>query len=276
MTLTDLKDICASHIRHMWAGSTWSNYGNIWARYLEFTMTHDLTIESDTNAAIFVVSTQTSLQAQHQYSKNLHALFKRFGWETKTLSLMAAGMRHQGALIPLKQATPITFEAVMALKNLPGSPWLGIMIAWSTASRWDDVVNLTKQMFLESTEVRSVISWVDQTKTTKDDPFRASAYTVVVGQLAKEIHQMVSQLPPQAHVTTMSTTLLDRWFAAMKPPLPWTGHSFKRGAATRLVELAAAGTFDMKYLPLLLKHKTASDFSATSIRYGNRSYCLTA
>jgi hypothetical protein len=167
----------------------------------------------------------------------------------------------------MKQATPISIEAVTAMRNLAGAPWLGIMVAWSTASRWDDVMHLTTDMFLECTETRSIISWVDKTKTSKADPFRASAYTVVVGHFTKEIFHMISAAPKGAPITTMSTTQLDRWCAAQQPPLPWTGHSFKRGAATRLVELAATGQFDMKYLPMLLKHKTASDFSATSIRY---------
>jgi hypothetical protein len=92
----------------MWAGSTWSSYSSLWSRYLDFVALHDLTPEADTNAALFVASLQTSLQTQHQYCKTLQALFNRFGWGTKTLSLMAAGMRHQGALIPMKQATPIS------------------------------------------------------------------------------------------------------------------------------------------------------------------------
>lgn len=260
-----LRTQVAAHIQHMWAGSTWSGYGNLWARYLTFCVLEELELDNDTTAALFVVSTETSVQGQHQYAKTMHALFRRFGWDAKILSLMAAGLRHEGALIPMKQAPPIDLPSVLELRRRENSPWFGVMIAWSTASRWDDVVPLKKESFLESTPTRSIIDWSDQTKSSRADPFRASSYTVIAGSLAAEIHREWCQLATGQNITTMTTKKLDQWME--KQGLIWRGHSFKRGAATHLVCMAAQEKFDMKYLPILLKHKTINDFNSTTIRY---------
>jgi hypothetical protein len=118
---------------------------------------------------------------------------------------------------------------------------------------------------LESTPSRSIIDWADKTKSSSADPFRASAYTVIAGSLAAEIHREWCQLVPGQKITTMTTAKLDQWFKLQG--LQWSGHSFKRGAATHLVHMAAQDKFDMKYLPILLKHKTINDFNSTTIRY---------
>ena len=222
------------------------------------------------NACLFIVSTETSFSTQHQYAKTLHALFRRFGWDARSLSMMAAGPRPQGRPIPGRQAPPFPFPELLLLLEHPrmGDLRLPIMLAWASASRWDDIFNLDMMSFLEHSPKRTIIAWSDRTKTSKDDPFRASAYTVVAGKFAEAIHNALVQLnatSPDARITTCTTGALDKRTKAAG--FPWTGHSFKRGAATALVCLAAEGRYDVMTLPLLLKHKTPEELSATTIRY---------
>jgi hypothetical protein len=50
--------------------------------------------------------------------------------------------------------------------------------------------------------------------------------------------------------------------------LPWTAHSFKRGAVTLLVEAASEGKVDQWIVARLAKHKTSlMDFPETTLRY---------
>ena len=259
------------HMLHMWAGSTWASYGSVWGRYLEYCLEHGLEPEESQNGCLWVVSTvgtteKVSLQGQHQYAKTLSAVFGRLGWHCRYLSMMAAGMRNQGALIPIHQALAITLaelRILLADKRL-ATVHLGLMLAWSSASRWDDIVNLTRSMFIYVAVSRLIISWSDQTKTTKGDPFRSSAYVVLEGSFTSAIFASLPQ-DPQDNITAHTTAQLDRLLK--KCGYQWSGHSFKRGAANHLVRQAAEGRFDLALLPQLLKHKSATDFNSCTIRY---------
>lgn len=258
-----------SHLIHMWADSTWKGYAGVWGRYTEWCLENSLEVEFSSNACIWIVETGISLQGQHQYAKVLHALMKRFGFCVLHLSLMAAGMRHQGALIPISQAKAITqpeLEALLADSRVGDSLKLGMMLAWSTASRWDDITHLTESMCIDRSPERLIISWGDKTKTSRADPFRASAYVDIRGRYVQEIQRLIQQTPQQQEqLVPWSTAALDT--ALKKWGYPWSGHSFKRGAANHLVQAAAEGRLNINLLPQLLKHKSAMDFNATTIRY---------
>ena len=268
--LSEPMRLVKRHITQMWATTTWSGYANLMARYVDFCRLHRLELEADENACLFVVQTEVSLGSQHQYAKTLMAILRRLGYSTPTLSMMAAGMRNEGALLPLHQAVPLTMEALQILEEdgrVPADIMFAILLAWSTASRWDDIFQLQRGQFLQVSPSRITIDWADRTKTSKGDPFRQSMCVVVEGRFTADLARLVDNMgpDPSARVTETTTSQFDKLMKRLG--YPWTGHSMKRGAGNLLIERAAAGDLSVHTISTLLKHKTCVDFAPTTIRY---------
>lgn len=264
-----MQEKLLSHIGQMWADNTWKGYASSWARALEFCHLFGLNPQQDVNVCLWIVSTGTEVQGQLQYCKNLMAVMNRLKWPTTTLSMFAAGLRHQGAATPIHQAVPILFEQVLHLLSVEEIAHyqlvLPIMLAWGSASRWDDLISLGRQRFILLTPTRVIIDWYDSTKTSKENPYTATMLTVIEGRFTEKIFEAVTAMSPTATVTEMSTSAFDRLMKKLK--LPWTGHSFKKGAANAIVAAAARGLCSITLLPTVLKHQQKSDLVSVSIRY---------
>ena len=236
---------------------------------LEFCQVFLLDPQHDVNSCLWIVSTGTELQGQLQYAKNLMAVMNRLKWQTTTLSMLAAGLRQQGAATPAKQATPIEYQGVLNLLELPLIRQLrltlALMLAWGSASRWDDLISLGRHRFLLVTRERVVIDWFDTTKTSKENPFTPTTLTVIEGRFTPLIADAIMAMSATETVTEMSTSAFDKLMK--KLGLPWTGHSFKKGAANAIVAAAAKGLCPITLLPTVLKHQQKSDLVSVSIRY---------
>lgn len=252
-------------VSKMWADNTWRGYGAALGRCLEFCQLFALDPSKDHNACLWIMSTETEPQGALSYCKALQAVYGRLKWQTNCLSMLAAGLRHQGANTPIHPAEAISFEEVQRLVAQFPQIRLGIMIAWATASRWDEVHRLKRSAFIHLAEDEVIIFWGEHTKTSADNPFLATMYTVIKGFFTKDICREVSNMQPEQLVTDLTTTALDKLFAKRK--MQWSGHSFKKGAANQMVKAAAAGLFPITLLPTVLKHQQSSDLASVTLRY---------
>jgi integrase len=215
------------------------------------------------------------MQSQLQYARALSGTFKFLGWDRQDLLTLCAALRSQGAEVPLHQAHPITKEELLQLLRRAKNPWLylALLIAWKSASRWGEVSLLTRRHLIKISPEEVVIGWGTLPKGKRGQPFYPSMFTVIVGDLTREIARLATLLPPSSEspFCPLGTLELDNWTRKLPPPLnKITGHSFKHGAATHVVNRVVNEklNLDPRDLSLLLKHKLAADLISTStLRY---------
>ncbi|MEK7415382.1 MAG: hypothetical protein AAB263_18905, partial [Planctomycetota bacterium] len=98
-----------------------------------------------------------------------------------------------------------------------------------------------------------------------------SMYTVIVGDLTERIAALIACTPAERPFCPIDAQQLDAETRRLPPPLcQITGHSFKKGAATHIVEaVTTAGVqIDPRRLSLLLKHELTADLiSNSTLRY---------
>lgn len=271
----------AARISTMWAQSTWDQRHHLVHRFDAFRRHHTLLSEKQLDWAICLFTEQQQRLAASTrltYATTLAAVFRRITGSSLPITAMyVSSLRANGALIPLHQAEPATPEVVNSLlvAALRTSPRLmaALFIIFKTASRTDDVLRLTRRSFVQCSAHRIIIAWLDHTKATRADPFRASSWTVVEhDQSMESIANIINSLNENERLLETSTSEFTSWLQRQQhrgQPLDWlSGHSFKRGALTWLVQAAAAGLpIDISKLPLLAKHKTEQDFCANTLRY---------
>lgn len=275
-----LQRTVITSIKAMWAESTWSARRNLMRRFNEFRQLNNITDIANLDWAIclFVESTATAATTRLNYSKHLAALYRRMDQRLPITAMHQAALRSTGGLIPQHQAVPAMPAHVNLLleRAVAMGPRLiaAIFLLWKTASRWDDVRNICRTSVVPSglKDSELIIAWGDRTKTTRGDPFRASSWTVVQHtQSMRQIVETLQQLQNQEDETLIdwSTDEFVKWVQAQDPSTSaLTAHSFKRGALSYLVGLAANGApVDLTLLPVLAKHKTTFDFPSITIRY---------
>lgn len=253
--------------RALWAKSTLAKRKNLYLRFKEWIALHQRPL-TDHSATLFLETTGTTKQAKHQYGKELMAILNRMQVPTARLSLYLSGLRALGALMPLKQAKPIARESVLriAAMNINPNFKAALLVAWKTASRWGEVQQLTGENFIFRSRTQIIIDWERKTKTTRSDPYRASKYTVIEGELTEDIFLVVKDLTASQRLTTVSTERLGRF---LKETLGngFSAHSIKHGAMSHLVRLGAEGLVTADQLELIAKHKKNTQMAATTVRY---------
>lgn len=261
------QQVLLEHLGHLWADNTWKGYAGVFGRMLEFCQQFELDPQQDANACLWICSLGIEIQGMHQYAKNLSAVMNRLGWKTVNIAMLAAALRRQGALTPIKQAEAISLaELHLLLRILPKEHHLAVMIAWATASRWDDLVLLVRSMFIQLKPHQVIINWFDTTKSSASNPYLETMLVVVEGSFCQTICEEVSRFKnPQQPVTTLSTTQFDKLMTKLGQK--WSGHSFKKGAANAIVKACAAGLCPISLLPTVLKHQQKDDLASVSIRY---------
>lgn len=252
--------------RAVWARSTLNKRKNLFLRFKEFIAEHQRPL-TDHSATLFLETTGTSKQARHQYGKELMAILNRMQIPTTRLSMYLSGLRAMGALVPLQQAKPITKGLLLRMSELV-EPRLraAILVAWKTASRWGEVQELTGENFIHRSRDQVIIDWERKTKTTRSDPYRASKYTVIEGEMTSEIYEEIKLLGAKQRLTEIDTAGLVK---VMRRTVGngYSAHSIKHGAMAHLVRLGAEGKVTVEQLELIAKHKKATQMAATTIRY---------
>lgn len=268
VTIRTAASNLAKIYRAVWAKSTLTKRKNLYLRFNEWLAQHHRPL-TDHSATLFLESTGTTKQARHQYGKELMAILNRMQFSTSRLSLYLTGLRALGALMPIKQAKPMPKELVrkiLANGRIPQDLKVAIMVAWKTASRWGEVQQLTGENFIYRAPDQVIIDWERKTKTTRSDPYRASKYTVIEGEMTEEIYRAVATMRPEQCLTQHTTAQLERM---LKTHLGggYSAHSIKHGAMVHLVRLGAQGLVSVEQLELIAKHKKASQIAPTTVRY---------
>jgi hypothetical protein len=253
----------------MWVAGTWAKRGQIMTRAHEFTATHGVRLTPLT-AALFVESLTVGKATKASYSGALSATLKLLGHNEESrapLLLQQRGLRASGATIPTQQAHPATRCQILHATEIAPTPKDkgAILLCRKTASRWADVSAITKSNLFHFTPQEIVVDWLDRTKTSRSDPYRASRYAVIRGTGTETIYRCLRHVPPTEPITTLTTEQLAKLLKQVDPRL--SAHSIKHGAMNDLARAAAAGALNPTTIALLAKHKQASDLVSTTIRY---------
>lgn len=254
-------------LNNVWAKSTLKNRTATYQRFHDWLKTHGRTM-NDHNAALFLESTGVSVQGRHQYGKELMAIMNRLMMPTKRISFYLTGLRAMGALVPRHQMAPLRKEQIRQLADAQATlgAKLAILIAWKTASRWDEVQHLSKESIVLNTEREIILDWGRGTKTTRQDPYRASKYTVIVGDWTEEIHRGL-QMKGEFNKLTATTTEEIAKIIRQMFGKGFGAHSIKHGAMTQLVYHAALGELRTDQLEIIAKHKSKAEISRATVRY---------
>lgn len=257
----------------IWADSTMSKRQALMQRWERFCDAMSLPRNQHTAVLFTSALPSISKQTQLQYLKELSSIFGVMGWERQEIQLTIKALVAQGAAIPERQAVPISKEHVMAMRaEVRDNPRLelSILLMWKTASRWDDVLQLTKEDFIVVTPQEVIVHW-SHIKGWRANPWRPSMYTVIVGDLTPYIAYQIAQLPAGKFCPWSVTTFDHKVKRFHDPALHvYTGHSFKRGASCHVIKeiqrtKAAVAPHE---LSIFLKHSLMYDLlSSTDLRY---------
>ena len=250
-----------------WASSTWAARTSLTRRFMRDAPPHQ---DLGAQMAMFVQQQTIAPSSKLTYAKTLLAVASLMGEEIPMLRTYVAGLRRMGAAHPLRQAKPITREHLLLLVRAQQCPFLraAIWLAWKTASRWSDVLGLTRACFVQLTQEQIVVEW-QTTKTTSPSDFRAWRWTVVHDD--QPMDWFVSTVKRLRGLQCLVTTPTDRLVVLMRqsfPAMEYTAHSIKRGAIDLLVRASAEGRLQPTLIPLLAKHSDPStQFPSTTLRY---------
>jgi hypothetical protein len=242
------------------AQSTLTGYLNFARRFEKWASDNRITDLWDESAWVqFIATLQVRPQGEHQYLKIANAIL-----QLRTRSAMALRgrmLQAQGALTPHHQAPAIRAteldHPVLQVARLP------VLLAWATASRWDEVSRLTTDAFISMDPL--ILDWHQNTKASRMDPHRASRFTTITGQHTNEIRTALMQLHQGEQITHITTAQITRLLKAIRPAL--SAHSFKAGAADVLARGVVDGTITEAQMARLLKHKHHADPNTTTLRY---------
>jgi hypothetical protein len=229
-------------------------------------------------AMLFVESTRATTEpsTRLKYSKDLAAIATRLGLGSPISRMYQSGLRSQGALIPQKQAPPISIDQVRTLLPRAAQERMGdrlqalLFIMWKSASRFDEAHNLQGDQLLELTETRIIIWWRDRTKTTRQNPFRPDSFVVIEHPtgIPPSILQTLRALGKDESLWPHTVEHFDKWLQKALPNSGITAHSFKAGAISVLFEAVVREELDLAMIPLIAKHRpTIPEISGTTIRY---------
>jgi hypothetical protein len=180
------------------------------------------------------------------------------------LKLQRRSLLGMGALTPIKQATPILRTFLDHPDLCPHR--LAALIAWKTASRWDEVLRLSRSSCTILPETvtdpaRILIDWDNRTKASRTNPHRASRWTIIEGPFTDEISAKLLPLEPTAPITLLSTAEIDRILL----PHGYSAHSFKAGAMNHITRQLPPGQDSEVLLARLAKHQHPLDPTAVTL-----------
>lgn len=183
------------------------------------------------------------------------------------LSLAVREACASGGLIATRQAPPLSRHHLEHPLLLPHR--LPLLIAWKSASRWDEVTRLHRSCLdvVEQEAPEVIIDWGQATKASRLDPHRASRWTALRGNDVPEIVTLLSPLAPNSSLTTLSTAALTALLRRAWPELNLSAHSIKAGAIDTLARAVETRQLPLALLHRTAKHKTATDPTSTTLRY---------
>jgi len=276
----------AEMIRPIWAESTWQSRSNLLLRFMEFLKRKDSHPDLclDARLVLWVKDLKRNNKplkwsTKNKYLKEIRSLLNRMGITdlfVTDLSVKATAVKMAEETI--KQATPVTKQQMKVIKARCRNDTrlrLSLWLAWKTASRIDDIANLTKKSFhTKKTKVNEiVIEWGTKTKTTRRNPFRPTGFTVVLEEedprQIKILKRILKRLKFNEKLCPKTSRQVYDWLKLDPRTSSLSCHSFKRGAVNHLTDQVDAGNLkDARLIPLLSKHvDNLHQYPQATIRY---------
>jgi len=185
----------------------------------------------------------------YKYVKNLTQSCFEVGWapDKEVTSAYMASLLNDGALRAEHQAEPATRENVMSAKqHLSENAFMGLWLAWKTASRIGEMAHLTPECFQWLGNLLSITF-----PYHKGDPHRLGTNIVIEPDptLTFMLKKRLEWCPSGQRVTELTTAMAAAALAKVRGGL--TAHSVKRGS---LVTMLRAGV-PLNLIQVVAKHK---------------------
>lgn len=227
---------------------------SLWTRLQLFLEMNELPLD-DANGALFIHSLDVSVQAKHTYARNLANVFRKRGLPHMALTLFGTALKSRGALVPLHQARPMTKADLLRIcRHLADLPARLLLLAWKTASRWDEVQRLKSSSFLFVSPQEIIIYFGQVTKTSRVAPFRPDLLCVVRGDGTQQLESFIREA---RHTKLKDEPLFPfetQKIRELLLPYNYSAHSIKRGAIMHLLNILPEGSHLLNIVPLLGKH----------------------
>ncbi|KAK7198968.1 hypothetical protein NESM_000864200 [Novymonas esmeraldas] len=242
------------YLQAIWSTTTWSQMRSLWTRLTSFATINDMPVDDHT-AVMFVHAMQVTVQTKHTYARHLINVFRKLGVQHQELTLMDTALRANGALMPLHQARPMTkTDMITICRQSDNTTRYLLLLAWKTASRWDEVQRLQPRSLLSVEDNEIVVYFGAETKTTRTRPFRPDLFVVIRGdgtaamaaflrtaRLGKRMEEPLFNYP----TPRIREVLL---------PYGYSAHSIKRGAILHVLQVLPEESPLLSIVPLLGKH----------------------
>lgn len=249
-----LEQSVEQYMQAIWSTTTWSQMRSLWNRLTSFAEVNDMPVDEHT-AVIFVHAMEVSVQTKHTYARHLINVFRKLGVRHQELTLLDTALRANGALMPMHQARPMTRSDMGTICRQ--SDYLTrhlLLLAWKTASRWDEVQRLQPRSLLSLLDDEIVLYFGAETKTTRTRPFRPDLFAVIRGDgtaaLAAFLRSARTGKRPDEPLFQYPTARVREILL----PYGYSAHSIKRGAILRVLQILPEGSPWLSIVPLLGKH----------------------
>ena len=251
-----LRSLTESATRVMacrYAPSTWRRKQYLLHTFQQFCRHHRL--RSDDQAAILClqwVGTGTSKRTLLGYARTLRATTRQF--RTDLFDEYVAGLHALAVKEPLHQAGTFSKPTVQQILDfLPEAERWMTWLAWMTASRWADIVALSKPRLLSSPQ-SLIIDFQGVTKSSLKKPHRIDHLVAIPWHVprARQFWNWVQNrvVPFPTISTAKITTLLRR----ITQRTDVTAHSIKRSALAVLMLAAHQKLIPMRLVAQMGKH----------------------
>ena len=238
------------------AQSTRMQRNRLWNRFNDWRVSRGLD-QSDEAIIMFVVDTDVKARSGLTYLTNL----KSRAYPKDILTQFSRGLRRRAASESVQGALPASRETMFTAMGLAAlEPRMFLYLAWRSASRFDEVSNLTTENFLQ-TNPNIAIWWKNASKTSQMEPEQARFFTVITPP-HPSLHDPWWEAACAFFAVFTAWTPSTREQARTnlnKVDKTLTDHSCKVGALDRLLELSAKGLVPLQAVSMVAKHKGAEE-----------------
>ncbi|EPY15420.1 hypothetical protein AGDE_17127 [Angomonas deanei] len=252
----------------MWSPATWIQYRSLWRRITEFATRENLPM-NDHTMSLFIHHLPVTLSSKHTYARTCINILNRLNQPHDVLTMYDKALKSSGAEIPTHQAEPMLYDdLVRILPRVRPLMAYGLMLAWKTASRWDEIARLQHKSVLQTNDDEIVLYFGSETKTSRATPFRPELFCVIRGrwthELALFLRERMKLVPEGSPLIMIPTAEVTSTLATYG----YSAHSLKRGALSHVLAHLPEGSPLFTKMGLLAKHaNSVPGISSITLRY---------